>query len=182
VSAIGVACIAVVVAGAVWYERWCVRRSALRRGHVRRASRVGGFDLGGAPDGGSSRLAVAIEHAVFAGDLAASYEARWREESKRGESPFQLKRGRMEASTLAFTRALDQVEAHATTWLVAPAIECRQRQHAVVRLVDHLAARPRDGALSDLTRLDATIDLLENALANLCSPHGAATRDPHPFR
>ena len=140
-----------------------------------------GFDLREAPHG-SRKLAAAIDHAVFAGDLAASYEARWIEESKRGESPFQLKRSRMEASTIAFSQALDDVEARALRWLDAQAIDCRQRRHAVARLVHYLAARPREGALSELISVDTTIDLLENALTNLCTPRELTARDPHPFR
>jgi hypothetical protein len=143
-----------------------------------------GADLRTPEDERSRRLAGAIERAVYAGDLAASYESRWREEAKRGESPFQLKRVRMEAATIRFSATLDTVVDHATAWLDdvhEPEPWLRQRARSIENLVDHLAARPRDGVLSDLACLDATIDALENALANLCAQRSGVF-DAHPFR
>ena len=132
----------------------------------------------------SRRLAASIERAVFAGDLAAAYEARWCEEAKRGESPFQLKRGRMESATQRYTAALDLVSTQAVAWLDDardPGPWHRQLSRAIESLAEHLQARPREGVLSDLVCLDATIDVLENALVNLCA-HRSMRIDPHPFR
>jgi hypothetical protein len=185
VSAVGVACIAVVMAGVVWYERFVVVRLARRRTTERRLVRLwASADLRVPEDVGSRRLAAAIERAVVAGDLAASYEARWREEAKRGESPFQLKRSRMEAATLRYTQLLDTVAGHATGWLDKtrePEPWHRQRWRSIEKLAEHLVTRSREGVLSDLAGLDATIDLLENALVNLCA-HRSVAIDPHPFR
>lgn len=184
-SAVGVACIAVVMAGVVWYERYVVHRSARRRAGVRRQLRMwSAVELRIPDDAPSLELAASIERAVFAGDLAAAYEARWCEESKRGESPFQLKRGRMEAATQRFTRALDVVAEQAIAWLEhvrEPEPWHRQRWRSVETLAEHLVERSREGVLSDLVCVDATIDVLENALVNLCA-HRSVRFDPHPFR
>jgi hypothetical protein len=184
-SAVGVACIAFVMAGVVWYERFTVMRLARRRSNDRRQLRLwASAELRVPDDDRSRRLAASIERAVSAADLAASFEARWREEAKRGESPFQLKRGRMEAATLRYTAALDTVAGHAAAWLEhvhEPEPWHRQRWRSIESLAEQLAARSRDGVLSDLACLDATIDALENALINLCA-YRSVTIDTHPFR
>jgi hypothetical protein len=185
-SAVGVACIAVVMAGVVWYERWVVSRLARRRATDRRLLRLwASAELCVPEDAPSRRLAASIERAVHAGDLAASYDVRWREEAERGESPFQLKRGRMKAATQRYTTLLDTVAEHAASWLDGKHDGDpwhRQRLHSIQAVAHHLAARTREGVLSDLAALDATIDVLENALVNLCAFRSASSIDPHPFR
>ena len=184
-SAVGVACIAVVMAGVVWYERYVVSRLARRRSTDRRLLRLwASAELQVPDDVPSRRLAASIERAVHAGDLAASYEVRWREEAKRGESPFQLKRGRMEVATRRYTSMLDTVAEHTTAWLDGMHDGDpwhRQRLHSIEAVACHLAARTREGVLSDLAAVDATIDVLENALVNLCA-YRSVSIDPHPFR
>lgn len=148
----------------IWYERWQVRRAAVRRCELRRSTGVIDWTTLAAGDvPNAKRLTKALERAVLAGDEVCAYEHRLFGRGD-GESPFRLRRRRVDAAQGRFGAALDQVQLAARNWIEAEASVCTAQQHfAIARLADQLEgddARTQAG-------LDPTIGLLEAALSNL---------------
>lgn len=111
-------------------------------------------------------------------DVAWSYRRRF--ETRRGESPFEIRRARADAALARYGRSLDRVARVATRWLEEREdhLGALQRRHAVERLLRFLRERPPgfSGAWVELG-----VDLLEHALANVLAHPDRPIRS-HPFR
>ncbi len=161
VSAVAIASIAAACASMIWYERWQVRRAAVRRCKLRRSRGVidwTSLAAAGAP--GAEPLTKALERAVLAGDEVCAYERRLFGRGD-GESPFRLRRRRVDAAQGRFDVALQRVRLAAQQWIEVenPASDTQQR-FAIARLAERLDG---DGG----RELDPTIGVLEAALSNL---------------
>lgn len=196
-SVIAVLGIAAFCAGAVYCEHWLIHREARRRGRERRRRWVLG-DVTAWPAArdveGTRPLVTALERAVFAADVAWSYRARFEGPLRRCESPFELRRGRMEAQVDRCCLELGRALTSARDWLADPGrVHDPRRRYAIERLVASLQAWPlgdepgrRDASVRAhpdplLPQLELTIDVLESALVSL-SPRHSARGVEHPFR
>ncbi len=112
-----------------------------------------------------------IEATVLAADIAWSFHERLFVQGSPGESPFQLRRGRVDRAQRRFAEAAQRLQARAQSWLSehADGVDDQSRL-AVGRMIDRLQSHPvsprfpvREGAGT----LEATVDVLENVLANL---------------
>jgi hypothetical protein len=187
VSAVAVLSVAAVCAGAVYFERWRVKKAAKLRSQVRRQRRPwDAWAVDAPPPVPEARpLARAIEKAVLAGDMAFAYRDRLDPGMARGESPFQFRRGRIEASVRRYEVAVDRLTHMAGGWLTGDddaspiSGQCRA---AVARMLEDLERGGRAApSLANMEVIDATLDVLENAFANLVFM-GAAGPRSHPFR
>jgi hypothetical protein len=190
VTFLAVLSVAAVCASFVWYERRLVSRLALQRCALRRQRRAWDRwdDLCMSTDRPTRRLAGALETAIFAGDSAFAYRDRLEPGMARGESPFQFRRSRIDASVRRYDRAVDTVTTEAGRWLeaVGGCEDDPQTAASIGRLVEVLGTHraPADATAhpaDDMARIDVTVDALENALANLRRAR-VAPRSAHPFR
>lgn len=189
VSAVAIVSVAAVCAGFLWVERHQVRRAAQARFLERR--RCGALRWC-EPDVSSELVASRalerdIEAVVRSADFAWSYYDRLFLCGPPGESPFQLRRARVDAAQRRFAAASRRLERAAASWLALAESEPdldAQAKLAVGRMHAWLAEQPipsRFPAGDEVSSLHATVDVLENALANL---RQRRARDPaaDPFR
>lgn len=140
-----------------------------------------------ATDAPSVQLCRHLERAVLSGDVASVYRRRFEERSHHDESPFQFRRGRMEAAVERYRENLDTAGHLASHWLLQDSPLCRDPQcrHAVERLLlcihERLPASTRHRRRITFELIDLTIDVLENTLANLHTARSPGTQ-VHPFR
>ena len=186
-SAVVIAGFAAVCVGVVWYERWQVRRRAVRRGWQRRLQHPW-RDWATWPrptDVPTRHLATSLEQAVIEADVAWSYRDLFDRTRSEHESPFELRRGRMEASASRYTATLGRVLQTARLFVdERPSSSDGHRRDIVTRLIDFFEPRERPRpAPRGYTRqdLDVDIEVLESTLVHL---HDQRSRAPleDPFR
>ena len=121
----------------------------------------------------SKLLERRIERAVAHADVAWSYYDRLFLSGAAGESPFQFRRSRVDAAQRRFAAAAARLEREAASWLSIsefdPAID-DQSKLAVRRMQQWLDEHPvpaRFPVGAEAGSVNATLDVLENALANL---------------
>lgn len=198
VSIVAMVGIAAVCAAVIGYERWQVRFEAKRRRADRRARRTvswstapwhrpwwsgPGIESESDPwlDEATTRLCSELERAVLVGDEAFVYRRRFEARRDVSESPFQIRRGKMASAVARYSHALQRVHRLAHAWLQEKSLgaDDHRRRHAVTTMVDTLVAR--GGEAMSFEGIAATLDLMENTLANLMlSQRARATA--HPFR
>ena len=158
----------------MWLERHQVRRAAKTRTLERR-------HLGSLrqrePESASKVPSVKalerrIEEAVGSADFACAYHHRLFERGASRESPFQLRRARVDAAQRRFAQASTRLEAEAEAWLGVAELDAsvdEQSRLAVGRMCRWLAEHPvsKRFPVGDDQAVIATVDVLENALANL---------------
>jgi hypothetical protein len=180
VSAVAIVSVAAVCAGYLCVERHQVRRAAQARFLERRRSGV----LRWCEPGVSGELAASrtlerdIESVVRTADFAWSYYDRLFLCGAPGESPFQLRRARVDAAQRRFSAAARRLERAASSWLALaesePSVDAQSRL-AVTRMQSWLRDQPvptRFPVGESADSLHATVDVLENALANLRQRRG----------
>jgi hypothetical protein len=186
VSAVVIAGFAAVCVGVIWYERWQVRREAVRRGWQRRMQQPW-RDWAASPrptDVTTRHLASSLERAVIEADVAWSYRDLYERTRSEHESPFQLRRGRMETSALRYAATLERAVRAARRFIderPSPGAD-RHRRDVVERLIDFLEPRTASaGGRDSLQALEVDVDVIETALAHL---HDVRIRPPleDPFR
>lgn len=183
-SAVAIVSVAAVCAGYLWLERHQVGRAASARAEVRRKTGALRWVDGqpSATQGESRRLIARLEAAVSAADQTWAYYERLFLRGASGESPFQLRRARVDRAQRRFADATARVEREAAAWLESRGSNGGQAEVAVRRVQQWLSAHPIEPRFSaDDLSLDAAIDTLENALANLHHDHETSAHD-HPFR
>ncbi|MBV1860850.1 MAG: hypothetical protein KUG77_20715 [Nannocystaceae bacterium] len=183
-SGVAIVSVAAVYAGYLWFERHQVRRFARVRTLQRRQRGVlrwcePAFILA---DPASQLLERHIEDAVRCADFAWSYHRRLFQRGA-GESPFQLRRTRVDAAQRRFARASERLERQATAWLASAESETgpdEQSRLAVVRMHTLLCEHPASKRypVGDDHMVAATVDVLENALANLRQRRTRGVADP----
>jgi hypothetical protein len=186
VSAVVIGGFAAVCVGVIWYERWQVRRSAVRRGLERRAHQPWReWALRQPPTDPTMRhLAASVGRAIVAADVAWSYRDLYDRTRGTHESPFELRRGRMEASAHRYAASLERVVDTARR-LVDPRMGSgfdAHRRDVIERLVDVLEPRAAAARRTDTLRaLELDVDILEATLVHL---HDDRTRHvvEDPFR
>jgi hypothetical protein len=171
VSAVVIAGFAAVCVGVIWYERWQVRRGALRRGLDRRARHPWRDWATRHPptDPSTRHLTTSLERAVVAADVAWSYRELYDRTRGAHESPFELRRGRMEASTLRYTRSLELVLEGARRLVDAhtgPGADTHRRD-VLERLIDALERRASARRPATLRAIELDVDALETTLVHL---------------
>lgn len=120
----------------------------------------------------SQLLERRIEDAVRSADFACSYHQRLFVQGAPRESPFQLRRARVDAAQRRFAQASERVELQTAAWLSSaefdPTID-EQSKLAVARMHDWLAEHPvsKRFPVGEDQAVLATIDVFENVLANL---------------
>ncbi|MEM6293566.1 MAG: hypothetical protein AAGA54_19995 [Myxococcota bacterium] len=135
----------------------------------------------------SSTLERDIERTVRAADVAWSYYDRLFTRGPTGESPFQVRRARLDAAQRRFRAAAAVMHRSAAAWLANvehdESVDV-QSKVAVRRVSEWFDARlvptrwpDRDG----IDLVEGTVDVLENALANL-RRRRAGSVEPHPYR
>lgn len=120
----------------------------------------------------SELLERRVEGAVRSADFAWSYHQRLFLQGAPRESPFQLRRARVDGAQRRFAQAAERLELQTVAWLTRaetdPTID-DQSKLAVARMHDWLVEHPvskRFPVGNDQPVL-ATIDVFENVLANL---------------
>lgn len=112
-----------------------------------------------------------IEATVLAADIAWSFHERLFVNGSAGESPFQFRRSRVDRAQHRFAEASLRLQARAQAWLSEheDGVD-EQARLAVGRMIARLQSHPvsprfpvREGAGTG----EATVDVLENVLANL---------------
>ncbi len=172
--------VAVVFMGALWYEDWRVRRIARRRQLARCGlCIVTSGDAWDVQDATSTELEASLRRALFVGDLALAYRERFETRRDRTESPFQIRRGRVQAAERRFDKTLDAVDRAAERWLVRQGGDDARRRRAVEQLLEYLVhgGKARGGRAV----LEQTIEVLEQTIA----VWHTTSRDQarlHPFR
>lgn len=188
VSGVAIVSVAAVCAGYLWLERHQVRRAAKVRGRERRQLGVLRWsepdpDLGRPA---SNLLERRIEDAVRCADFACAYHQRLFLRGADGESPFQLRRARVDAAQRRFAQASERLEHEAAAWLSSaesdPAID-EQAKLAVARMHGWLGEHPVSGRfpIGNDQPIAATVDVFENVLANLRQRRGRGL-GADPFR
>ncbi len=180
--------VAAVCAGYLWLERHQVRRAARVRGEQRRHVGVlRSCEPGVAADPPASKsLERCIEDAVRSADFACAYHQRLFLRGASGESPFQLRRARVDAAQRRFAQASLRLEEQAGQWLSSaesdPSIDA-QAKLAVARMHDWLGEHPvsKRFPVGDDQPVTASVDVFENALANLRQRRGRGS-GADPFR
>gem|GEM_PF-2458411 len=174
-SAVAIVSVAAVCAGYLWLERHQVRRAARARFlERRRQGALRWCEPGFSSECPAARaLESSIDDAVRCADVAWSYYDRLFLAGSPGESPFQLRRGRVDTAQRRFAEATARLEAAAADWLAVCEHDSAvgaQSKIAVQRMQAWLAEHPvpdrfpvGEGAGSVRT----AVDVLENALANL---------------
>lgn len=194
VSAIAIVSVAAVCAGYLCFEGYQIRRLAqvrARRRHEGAASPWLRATHATAGDVSSRKLERCLLVAVEAADVVWAYNERLFVRGPSGESPFQLRRGRVDRAQQRYVQACDAVTNSARAWLAdrdeankANDAEADPRiVWAVQRMAEELEASaiPQHWHAYDPGHLESTIDLAENALFNLRrGEHDGA--QPHPFR
>lgn len=166
--------VAAVCAGYIWLERHQVRRAAkLRTLERRQRGMLRWCESGPVLDQPASQLLERrIEEAVRSADFACSYHQRLFLRGASGESPFQLRRARVDSAQRRFAQASALLEAEAVAWLSSaksdPAID-EQSCLAVARMHRWLDEHPvsKRFPVGDEQSVLATVDVFENVLANL---------------
>lgn len=179
-SAVAIVSVAAVCAGFLWVERHQVRRAAQARFLERRRSGVLRWCEPGVPEelASSKSLERDIEAVVRSADFAWSYYDRLFLCGAPGESPFQLRRARIDAAQRRFASASRRLERAAASWLAIAESESgvdEQAKLAVGRMHAWLTEQPtptRFPVGSSADSVHATVDVLENALANLRQRRG----------
>ena len=121
----------------------------------------------------SKHLERHIEDAVLHADVAWSYYDRLFLRGAPGESPFQLRRARVDAAQRCFAVAAARLEQEAAAWLDRCASDRSvddQSKLAVGRMQQWLHEHPVSARFpvgTEAGSVNATVDVLENALANL---------------
>ncbi len=113
-----------------------------------------------------------IEEAVRSADFACSYHDRLFLRGAPGESPFQLRRARVDAAQRRFAIASERLESQAAAWLSAADSDAaidEQAKLAVARMHSWLGEHPTSKRfpVGDAQALAASVDVFENVLANL---------------
>lgn len=160
----------------IWYERWQVRRAAHRRRHERRSLGVVDWSALATRHGqATGGLTKALERAVLAADEVSAYETRLFG-GREGESPFRLRRRRVEAALGRFNVAIGKVSSAAAQWIdEASSASTAQQRFAIEQLVERLA----EDRVPEFSDIDPTIGALEAALTNLYrAAECSATVDP----
>ena len=180
--------VAAVCAGYLWLERRQVRRAAKARTTERR--QLGALrwcESSSVLDQPTSKsLERSIEDAVRSADFACCYHHRLFVRGASGESPFQLRRARVDAAQRRFARASEHLRQGAAAWLSSaesdPEID-EQARLAVARMHGWLEEHPVSERfpVGDDQALTATVDVFENALANLRQRRGRGL-GADPFR
>lgn len=173
-SGIAIVSVAGVCAGYLWFERHQVRRAARARTLERRQLGVLRWcEPTPVLDQPVSKLLERrIEDAVRSADFAWSYHQRLFLRGASGESPFQLRRARVDGAQRRFAQAAECLDLQAVAWLTLaesdPAID-EQSKLAVARMHGWLGEHPvsKRFPVGDDQVVVATVDVLENALANL---------------
>lgn len=174
VSGVAIVSVAAVCAGYIWLERHQVRRVAKSRMIERRQVGVLRWcepaPVIGRP--ASAALERGIEHAIRAADFACAYHERLFVAGAARESPFQLRRARVDAAHRRFAQAAERVEDLGSAWLSSaqpdPTTD-EQSKLAVTRMLQWLLEHPVAEAfpVGDEQPVAATVGVFENVLANL---------------
>jgi hypothetical protein len=186
VTFIAIASVAAICAGLVWYERRLVHRAARERAAARRERRPwDDWDDCVPVDRPTRRLVGAIRTAVFAGDVAVAHRDRLAPKIAQGESPFQFRRSRVDASIGRYGSAVDVVMELADDWLhrAGPSERPPAQRFLVERMITLLeeGRAPPGSSAGAASTIEGIIDVLENALAILHRTPGYGGR-VHPFR
>lgn len=172
VSAVAIVSVAAVCAGYLWFERHQVQRAARVRFLERRRCGAMRWCAPGPAASTAEVLERRIEDAVRCADVALAYYERLFPQGAPRESPFQLRRARVDAAQRRFAAAATGLQGAVSDWLED--LEVRQPDDqsclAVGRVQAWLLDHPvptRFPVGPDAGTAEATVDVLENALANL---------------
>jgi hypothetical protein len=134
----------------------------------------------------ADRLQRRLVETVAAADEVWSYNERLLVRGAPRESPFQLRRARVDGAQRRFAVAAAKLEREAAAWADGCDTDTvgAQCKLAVARMQRWFLEHPvpeRFPLHGGIEALDTTVDLLENALANLQRRSGAS-REESPFR
>lgn len=184
VSAIAIVSVAAVCAGYLCFEGYQIRRLAFERARAR-ARTTGPRSHASSSEAATRTLERCLLVAVQAADTVWAYNERLFVRGPAGESPFRLRRARVDRAQQRFVQACGALSTTAERWLASDP----ERGHedpraalAVQRVHESLCAQeiPRHWHAYDQAQLDAVVDLAENALSNL--RRDEAQVEHHPFR
>lgn len=173
-SGVAIVSVAAVCAGYIWLERHQVRRAA--KVQMRERRRVGVLrwcepaPVVGQP--ASAALEAGIEGAIRAADFACAYHQRLFSSDAARESPFQLRRARVDAAQRRFFEAAARLGDLTAQWLSStdadPAVD-EQARLAVARMREWLDEHPvtKSFPVGVDQPMAATVGVFENVLANL---------------